>query len=214
MKKLLLVILLGTALLLSGCDNNKGPFEIRRENGVVVLYSNNKPAKGIVQKKVKNNNNEIVIVSEIFFDKGIAVKEFKLYNLNGEMIVEGNGLWEENNFTGTVKEKGNTFVGNGIFNINRDFLIAYQGKESLDNFVEKTLRNGKYTQYYKDGTIHAKLNLQNGKVNGRCIIYYENGNTMTINNFKDGKLDGEWLYYYENGDLRYSSNYKDGKEIK
>lgn len=44
--------------LFIGCDNNRGPFEYKYKDGDLILFSNNKPAKGLVEKEY--NSKELV----------------------------------------------------------------------------------------------------------------------------------------------------------
>ena len=54
MKRILRFILfLLLVIVFVSCDNNKGPFEIRREGGKLILYSDNKLAKGWVDTKYR-----------------------------------------------------------------------------------------------------------------------------------------------------------------
>lgn len=175
-KKLLKILMLLIMILLTGCDNNGGPFTTRQENGKMLLYSNNKPAKGGITNTVENRTGNLVVVSEIYYDKGIPNGNFILRNLAGYTVVEAKGTWEEEDvFNGEIKTFGQTiedsFNGGikdlnesatGKFYINRNYLIEYNGTQ-IDGFIlkfplEKVLYNGSLS------TSEGKLKKENGQI--------------------------------------------------
>ena len=95
-------------------------------------------------------------------------------------------------------------------------------------------RNGKGTDYYKDGTIRYEGDFVNGKYqgNGKYILengeyyigqflngvrhgkgklFYNNNNIKYDGEFVNDDLEGEGNYYYENGEF-YIGNWKRGKK--
>lgn len=88
MKRILRFILfLLLVIVFVSCDNNKGPFEIRREGGKLILYSDNKLAKGWVDTNI-NDGNVVVKSKSIEYKKGIPTGNFKIYDKNGLVIIE------------------------------------------------------------------------------------------------------------------------------
>lgn len=95
-------------------------------------------------------------------------------------------------------------------------------------------RNGKYTNYYEDGTISEtgcykndeydgcrkkyykngnlehEYNYKNGKKHGICKDFHYNGKIREIFPYKNGKLNGKVQRFYSNGQLNYEYNYKNG----
>lgn len=216
MKKLifLLSILL---MILSGCDNNSGPFQIKIENRRKVLYSDNKPAKGWVENTIYDYNDNSVKVYEIYFDKGIPNGDFKLYNVYGELVVDAKGKWEDGYFVGKVKEPKMNVVAKGKFFINTNYLIDYEGNIYKD-FSFETLIDGEY-----DGDDY-KYTLVNGKYDGTYLKYhldgtrkvetekeYQNGlNTKLVRYNYDGSIFRDITYRGPDDFIRVYSAYPDG----
>lgn len=216
MKKLifLLSVLL---MILSGCDNNSGPFQIKIENRRKVLYSDNKPAKGWVENTIYDYNDNSVKVYEIYFDKGIPNGDFKLYNVYGELVVDAKGKWEDGYFVGKIKEPKMNVVAKGKFSINTNYLIDYEGNGYKD-FSFETLRDGTY-----DGDDY-KYTLVNGKYDGTYLKYhldgtrkvetekeYQNGlNTKLVRYNYDGSIFRDITYRGPDDFIRVYSAYPDG----
>jgi antitoxin component YwqK of YwqJK toxin-antitoxin module len=64
---------------------------------------------------------------------------------------------------------------------------------------------------------HAKMNLQNGKMNGDYEFYYPDGKLMEQGNYTENLKHGYFTRYYENGNkwyqIRYRYNVKTGEWI-
>lgn len=194
MKKLLGVLLVLTALIFTGCDNNKGPFTKKMENGEVVLYSGNKPAKGGVSLTIINKAGLEVIVSEIDYDKGIPTGNFKLYKANGKLMVEANGKWENEVYAGEIKEyydDSNYITGKGKFNLPVDFIINYTGQRvgTLSKFtfenenydiIPECLKDGE-AKWYINGKKSVEVYIENGE-RVKYIEYNEDGTIKNENN--------------------------------
>lgn len=221
MKKLLGVLLVLMSLIFTGCDNNEGPFEIKRENGHKVLYSNGKLAKGMIQSTWYDyNSGESVVTSTYYVEKGIPAGDFTLYDRRGNMLLKAEGKWKDGLFNGKIEERNGTKAV-GDFNISKDLIISYDGLGTSD-FSYKTLVNGtlkneyynfskknnkydkEYIEYYGNGNSNIKLKIQynEGVYNGKYIEYYENGNKFKEIPYKDNKENGVVKQYYENGKIR------------
>lgn len=231
MKKLIFLLLSILLLVLSGCDNNEGPFEFRMEKGNKVLYSGKKPAKGWIKNTIYSFRKDAnVVVYEIYFDGGIPTGEFKLYNDNGELVIEGKGRWTEKGFEGAITEPLVNGKGTGVFNFNSEFLISFNG-ENYYEFCYRTLtdgqyigdnykfekQNNKYTgeylEYYDfNKNLAKKITYKNGKKNGKYLEYYSDGNLFRDVEYKDDKVNGKSLEYYDNGKLKYDIEYKENKK--
>lgn len=96
------------------CDNNEGPFTERRENGVAILYSGDKPAKGWVASNVTDYQGVVTKVAEVEMDNGLLGGDFNLYNhFNGKVKVSGKGKLVNGgvNWKGTIVTGRSTFEG-------------------------------------------------------------------------------------------------------
>ena len=205
MKKLLGVLLVLTALIFTGCDNNEGPFQVKNENGEKVLYSGEKPAKGWVQNEVYNSSGESTKVYEIYFDKGVPAGDFKLYDLKGNLLVDAKGKWQNGLFEGKIEEPERNAIVTGKFAINPAYLINFSGTEYYD-FSAETLIDGEYKSDYRT---YSK---KNNEYDGEYILYNrDNGQLLEKCFFQAGELVGDYISYYSNGTLRKKCTYKDGK---
>ena len=161
MKKLLGILFLTiTTVFFTACDNNEGPFETRRENGHKVLYSNEKLAKGMIQNTWYNYNSGDTVVTAIYYvDKGIPAGDFSLYDRNGKLVINAEGKWKNNLFNGKIEEKDGT-VAEGEFNINKDFIVSYEGLNvydfSYDTLVSGNFKNKKYNFSKKNNKYDKK----------------------------------------------------------
>lgn len=197
MKKLLGVLLVLTALIFTGCDNNKGPFEIKRENGHKVLYSNGKLAKGMIQSTWYDyNSGESVVTSTYYVEKGIPAGDFTLYDRTGNMIVKFEGKTKDGLFVG--KMTGETYKSKGDYNLNPDWLLTYDGNDiyQASRLYKDVLYTGKINS---EAEKYSKLN---GNPDGKVEIY----NTVT------GKLKEEELW--KNGEVQKSKIYWDDGPLR
>lgn len=232
MKKIILSLFTALLLFITGCDNNEGPFEIRVEQGKKVLYSGKKPAKGWIQNSIYNKWKDAnVVVYEIYFNKGVPAGDFKLYNYNGELVVDGKGKWSKNGFEGTIEEPLSYGKGKGIYNIDPDFLISFNG-ENYSEFSYKTLIDGNYSgsdsqfrvvnnkfedslyKFTSDGSmLLLKADFKNGKRHGEYLEYDAcTGNLVYEIDYIEGKCDGKYKFYdFRDGKLIEDIEYKNGK---
>ena len=212
MKKILnlLVIVIFSFLMISCGDNNEGPFETRKENGNLVLYSDNKPAKGQVEWTYTDFNSDITYkISEIEYNKGLPTGKFKYYNRNGELIFDADLARKDKLFKGTIKygTEQDTIL-KGEFNINSDWIVTRESNiESLNigNFAKDTLY---------DGNINGpnyKFSYKNGKEDGIYQIYSNEGQLLYQCNYIDGIKDGREELYDGQGNLKRLKTYKNGE---
>lgn len=221
MKKILSFIFSCLLLvLMTACDNNEGPFDLRKENGVLVLYSNNKPAKGWVEETQTNFDTMVTTkLSEIEYNKGLPTGKFKYYDNNGVMIWDANlkekgGLFEGTiNFSVTLNNlfRGKESVNGemkGTFAINPNWIVGEHGSLDPRSFFEKTAVDatyntkdikGSYKNRNKEGEwifeysdAIEKVNYIKGEKNGKYEALYQNG-THIEGNYSNGKKNGEWI---------------------
>lgn len=208
MKKLIFLLLSILLLVLTGCDNNEGPFEIRRENGMSILYSNGKYASGPVATTVRSYGGAVVTVSNINYKDGLPDGNFTLYNLDGIPVVEAKGkMSSDGRFQGKI-----TFANN----------VSAEGEAIIDiyNLLNFEGGNSEYLFKYFNATVTLGSE--------RKIRIYENGSVSKEYTYYDNKMSkletkAEYLQgyddiveyaedYYENGNLfrKYTLNSYDG----
>ncbi|MEM2144090.1 MAG: hypothetical protein QW279_01920, partial [Candidatus Jordarchaeaceae archaeon] len=74
----------------------------------------------------------------------------------------------------------------------RDTLVA---KGPVD---ENFKRNGKWEEYYTDGSLKSTGEYKNGKKEGEWKYFFRNGNIEQIGKYLQGLPHGKWIWYYEN----------------
>lgn len=202
MKKLILSITVLLAVLLAGCDNNKGPFQTRQENGQVILYSKKKPAKGNVSTSVVNNSGNTIIVSEVYYDKGIPAGNFILRDLNGYVIADAKGKWtKRNTFEGAITGVvfGVKTESKGTYSIDANYLTSYEGVNyGFD--VSELIINGMFKSYYDGGKLlkHDAV-MKDGKP-VKYNTYFKEGGLEEEFTSKDGVVTSN--IYFDNRNLR------------
>lgn len=200
MKKIILSFILILTVLLTGCDNNEGPYEIKKENGVLIMYSDSKPAKGIITNTVQDRSGNSVVVSEIYYDKGLPAGDFILRNLNGYTVAEAKGEWTgPGSFKGTINSHDSK--SKGVYTINTNYLINFDqylkfpikdclndGKYSgsvgetypntgvkSENIVKKNSKLREHTTFYSDKQIREKIIYNENGYEIERVLFYENG---------------------------------------
>jgi len=72
-------------------------------------------------------------------------------------------------------------------------------------------RDGKWKDFYPDGTIKAEGNYDDGKQVGEWKFYHQNSKIEQGGKFnKKGQPDGNWKWYYDSGQLLREENYRAG----
>lgn len=212
MKSICFVLCFILIFVLGGCDNNEGPFELRRENGTLILYSNDKPAKGwVVENNIDYTTGITVKSSEIEYKKGIPTGNFKFYNSNGEILIEGILKKDENIYKGLITfglDKKNKITGELALNSN--WIINGEHNLSLINFYEMFHEKEIIINGTIDTTV-GKGSYKNAKKEGIWETYYTTGKLLETYNCINGKIEGEYKAFYNNGDLHINANFKDGK---
>lgn len=214
--KILPVIIL-SAVMLTGCDNNEGPFSRRMENGHQVLYSGEKPAKGMITNTVDNLNNTVTKVSEMYVDKGLPAGDFKLYDTSGNLLAEGKGKWKNGMFDGEIVDylmgSDNKSVVKGTFNLDSDALLDFEGSGGEVVEMEGTLYNGSCKRK------SLSFNKKDGLIDGEYLVYvygnsYPEGKPVSFlsekGNYIAGKREGKYTYYSASDVVAKEENYKNG----
>lgn len=202
MKRILRFILfLLLVIVFVSCDNNKGPFEIRREGGKLILYSDNKLAKGWVDTNI-NDGNVVVKSKSIEYKKGIPTGNFKIYDKNGLVIIEAKLKNKEKNiFQGQMVTIADDKLRKAIgeFSLDTDYLIEGISYEDIDLPFESII-NGDIEVKYKNNQIKYRGKYKNSKRIGEHVSYFENGNLEAKGEYReDGSANR--VEYYMNGNL-------------
>lgn len=238
MKKILTFILSCLLLLtIAACDNNEGPFDLRKENGKLILYSNDKPAKGWVEDNLIDFNTGISSkTSEIEYSKGLPTGKFKFYNTDGILFWDADLKKDEELYKGVIKfysHKGDSLGKmEGIFSINSDWII--NGNRNFDYLsvfhdiaidaiydsktVKGSYKNGSADGEWIDfveGKISEKTTVKKGKKDGLYERFSPSGEVLETGNYIDDKKEGVWSkkeYNKNNEVIRWSKkSYKDNK---
>lgn len=77
--------------------------------------------------------------------------------------------------------------------------------------IKPEVRNGKYTEYHKNGKIHLDCHYINGLKNGKSYTYHENGKLSYEEDYLKGELHGYVKGFYESGVPRRVDRYNYGK---
>lgn len=85
------------------------------------------------------------------------------------------------------------------------------GQISRRSNVVNGLKEGKMTDYYKDGKLMAERYFEKGEQQGRTVIYYPNGQIKEVQYFASGKKQGGDTLWYEDGKIQFVSTLKDDK---
>lgn len=78
--------------------------------------------------------------------------------------------------------------------------------------IENDKFNGKAVYYYESGKERQSVNYENNMLEGICITYFESGQIAYTENYQKGKLEGECIYYWENGNIYSKKYYTSGKK--
>ncbi|GGE28070.1 toxin-antitoxin system YwqK family antitoxin [Psychroflexus planctonicus] len=104
--------------------------------------------------------------------------------------------------------KDNPQVYTGPF---RDYYLNgnLQGKGNL----QKGKLEGKRWLYFKDGSISEELHYKNGFPDGKEIRYYPNGKIKQVGYYNKGFEVGEWKKFHINGELKQVSSFNENGKL-
>jgi len=75
------------------------------------------------------------------------------------------------------------------------------------DFAKDTVENGEEVKHHKNGVVHIRGMMKNGKRTGLWKSWYEDGTPWSETTFKDGIKTGKTITWYENGKKRYEGFY-------
>ena len=89
----------------------------------------------------------------------------------------------------------------------------YKNNKLIEKGVYKEgLRDGKFFEYYSDGSVKSEKTFTNGKLNGMLKTFFTNGKPEREQGYKNGVEDGiEKQWHWETGKLIVDANYIDGR---
>jgi antitoxin component YwqK of YwqJK toxin-antitoxin module len=73
--------------------------------------------------------------------------------------------------------------------------------------------DGKYQEYYHDGTLRMEGRNINEESEGEWKYYYESGELRAIGNYINGLRNGEWRFYHTNGNVAAVGDYDKGSKV-
>ena len=82
------------------------------------------------------------------------------------------------------------------------------GKTEFEGSYKDGKREGKWTEWYKNGLKEKEVTYKDGKIDGLLTSWYEDGQKRLEATYKDGKLNGKWISWYENGQKKQEATYK------
>ena len=108
----------------------------------------------------------------------------------------------ENNFEAYLKDHSH-YTGSikVLFN---------DGSAKIFNF-KRGILNGKYQNFYENGSLEDFGNYINGKLEGDFESYYENGMLFELSHYFHDKVDGTYKKYFNTGVLAETGIYKKDK---
>lgn len=155
MKKILLILIL--LLFLIGCDNNEGPFEVIKEEGVTRLYSDGKYAKGLVNNYGYDYMGNKVLVSTVEYNQGLPTGNFTIYNLEGKELFKFQGKIDKEIFKGKIIYPSGR-ITEGKMGIYIDAIINYQGEwvPIVSKYIDTVDYSGRTIEKYKNDFLYEK----------------------------------------------------------
>jgi len=98
--------------------------------------------------------------------------------------------------------------------LQRDVKLHANGKLKSLGFYKNGLKNGKWIEYYDNGTkSNEKFYNNEGIATGKWTYWYKNGEKWSAASYKQGELDGQWTYWYKNGKKWHQLSYSEGEVL-
>lgn len=184
------------------------------------------------------NYPENTLKSELMYENGIAVKEYKSFYRNGKPEEIGNlnkkgdrdGSWKIFYEDGTIKEERSYSNGkwDGIskyydelgkiteeLNYRNDILVEYKAYDASGKVINQNKKDGKNTYevnlYHPNGNKKREGKVVGGLTEGEWKSYNVNGFVTNVDHYVKGNNDGKVLVYHNNGKIKTETDYKDGE---
>jgi len=136
---------------------------------------------------------------------------------------ESGALAARGNYIGTMRDSVWLYYSNNTKTLSRrvEYVEGKQhGKEQSfypeGNIAEEIiwengLKNGPWTQYFKNGQPKLTATYINDKLDGAFTVFSHNGKKEIVGTYRHDARDGEWKHYDENGKLITTIRYSEGK---
>ncbi len=157
-----------------------------------------------------------------FFKNGKLKQTFIMKNdkAQRETIVryfyDGKDTYTFYNDTPTVPSiiKKNNKLYTGTFIITYESIVTgfIGGTKKVEFHIKNGQNVGKYTSYYRDGSVEDVGYFKNGLRHGKYIFYTNKGIKLLIRNFKIGKRDGLEVHYHYNSRKSSETEYKNNEK--
>lgn len=82
--------------------NNK--IVIKNNNGVKTYYKGKKLFSGDMEIKKHTDSGKDIVIGVIHLEKGVPAGSFKFFDKEKNVVVEGDGTWDGDMFTGVIKQ--------------------------------------------------------------------------------------------------------------
>jgi antitoxin component YwqK of YwqJK toxin-antitoxin module len=93
----------------------------------------------------------------------------------------------------------------------KEVIFKYPTGEISQRHTEvKGQKQGKMTEYFKDGKVKTERNFENGQEVGRTVHYYPGGAIKEAQHYEGGKLQGGDTVFYETGTPQFLRNWNHG----
>lgn len=160
-------------------------YDIRGRITSIMLYEN-----GRITEAAADDNTQIEIVNR--------------YNDSGGLIYSG--PYRNGSPVGIHREyDGNgNIISSKIYN--DDGLLLSEGIVN-----EAGNRNGKWRDYYSDGTLQAEGQYADNRQSGTWRFYNRAGRVEQTGSFLNGRAEGLWRWYYDDGSLLREEEYFQGR---
>lgn len=74
-----------------------------------------------------------------------------------------------------------------------------------------TLKDGKLTYFFKDGTVKSEGPFEDEKMEGEWIFYRATGQLWQVGHFKGNTKHGRWIRYDKENEIEYDEVFENGK---
>jgi antitoxin component YwqK of YwqJK toxin-antitoxin module len=176
-------------------------------------FKDNKP----IGKMLRYYESGGLQASLAFGPDGYTAKA-KLFYEDGELSAEGNyfqmqkdSVWRYYSFYSTALVSEESWLKGKKHG---DFISYYENGQ-VSEIIEwqHDIKEGRWIQYFADGTEKMKCGHNFNMVNGRYYFYYDNGLLMILGNFVDDKRHGPWVFYDDSGKEKHTIEYDFGKAL-
>lgn len=145
----------------------------------------------------------VILYRKTYIRENDIIKSLKYFE-NGQISnidIDGEGYTsfdEVNKFSYSKFDSWKGEYGSNPLPIATGFIHLNKGKE------------GKFKNYYKNGSKKEKGEYLNGALVGKYVRYYKNGRKKIETTYSDNKIDGKYIVYFKNRRICMEINYREG----